>query len=427
MSGFKENSLMANRHALLCMDVQLDQSKQAEFDYLKTHFCGNVFKCVSEFQGFLESVKSKRPTMLYICGNVADTFKEIGNLINVIVNVVEEYSTSLDEGTFNLISAGEVPINVHNTGVYFRKLFNSDKNYYQSITKEHQFQSLTESNKAGTAYRKGIYLTEVKKDDTNNELKFKLLRCSSNFNGPTDNIRETDKEVMSKVNLMTSLYFSERHELNHVLAQTYHNQLIQTKSGTKQRKSKISEHSDKTKDMPKSGLIAFCTFYQEYNNGSFTGDKLEKLEAKQNDPYDYSYGDAETALTRLRFRLKKEVNDPNYTKQFDVTLYPNSVFVIPLVTNRLYTHEIIPSPLTIDRIPTRMGYVMRCSNTDAVFVRNKTFICRGQSRIELEPPTRDEVRRLKNIYYKENTTTELVEYVGFNFSLNEGDYVRPIL
>lgn len=426
MSGFRENNLMIDRHAMLCMDVQVEQSKQSEFDYLKTHFCGNVFEDIVELNKFLQNVKDKRPTMLYVCGNVADTYKHLGELTNVIVNIVEDYSTNINNDKLITVSVGEVPVNVHGVGVYFRKLFNSDKNYYETITKEHEFQSLTESNKAGTAYRKGIYLTKITEDVPNHELKFKLLRCSSNFDGPTDNVRETDKEVMSKVNLMTSLYFSEKHDLNHVLAQTYHNKLIKVKDGVRQRKAKISEHSDKTKDMPRSGLIAFCTFYKEYENGSFRGENLDKLESRLNDSFDYSYGNEETALTRLRFRLKKEVTDPNYTKQFDVTLYPNSVFVISLITNRLYTHEIIPSSLTIDRIPTRMGYVIRCSNTDAVFARHKTFICRGQSRVELEPPTRDEVKLLKTLYYKENVTTELVEYEGFNFSLNEGDYVRPL-
>lgn len=59
---------------------------------------------------------------------------------------------------------------------------------------------------------------------------------------------------------------------------------------------------------------------------------------------------------------------------FDITLYPNSVFVMSLDMNRLYTHEIIPSILPIDRIPTRMGYVIRCSKTNAIFKNEQTYI-----------------------------------------------------
>ena len=47
----------------------------------------------------------------------------------------------------------------------------------------------------------------------------------------------------------------------------------------------------------------------------------------------------------MRFRLKPEAQKlyPDLTKDFDITLYPNSVFLMSLETNRLYTHEIIPS------------------------------------------------------------------------------------
>ncbi len=65
------------------------------------------------------------------------------------------------------------PINIHNVGIYFRSLFNDDNNYFDKLIKEHQFQSLTESNKITNAYRKGIYLSNVYKDDNNN-YKFNL-------------------------------------------------------------------------------------------------------------------------------------------------------------------------------------------------------------------------------------------------------------
>ena len=142
-------------------------------------------------------------------------------------------------------------------------------------------------------------------------------------------------------------------------------------------------------------------------------------------PYDHTYK-AVSVLTRLRFRLKKEITDEKYNKHFDVTLYPNSVFVIPLSTNRIYTHEIMPSELPIENIPTRMGYVARCSNTNAVFKDEQTYIVKCGKLIPLEKQTTEGVKELKNKYFAENTTIKQVEYDGIYFSLNEGDYTKPL-
>lgn len=46
--------------------------------------------------------------------------------------------------------------------------------------------------------RKGIYITKI--DGFDGEIKFKLLRCSSNLKGPTDNFREADNEIINTVN-----------------------------------------------------------------------------------------------------------------------------------------------------------------------------------------------------------------------------------
>ena len=142
-------------------------------------------------------------------------------------------------------------------------MFNDGKKYFDLIEKAHEFQSLTESTKASSAMRTGIYMTHVKKD--NDELSFKLLRCSSNFSGPSCNFADTDNEVIDKVNEMSNLYFSNPAGLNHVLAQIYKNRVetVENKKGTvvKQRKAKIKAHSDKTKDMPENAIMAFTTFY----------------------------------------------------------------------------------------------------------------------------------------------------------------------
>lgn len=85
------------------------------------------------------------------------------------------------------------------------------------------------------------------------------MRCSTNLDGPTENFRQTDIEIVNAVNGVRAKFFEDSASLNHVLAQTYHN--VKNDEG-KSKKAKISRHSDKTKDMPDNGLLAFCTFYQ---------------------------------------------------------------------------------------------------------------------------------------------------------------------
>ena len=291
------------------------------------------------------------------------------------------------------------------------EFFDKDKNYYKSITNEHSFQSLTESNKPNNAFRKGIYLSNVRVNKTD-EIEFNLLRCSTNLDGPTDNFRETDKEIISSVNHVSDLFFRDSIELNHVLAQTYHNMV----DSNKEKKARIKKHSDKTKDMPANAIMAFCSFY----SSDFTELKCEKR------GYDFFYKKA-SILTILRFKLKDAVTCEKFAKQFDITLYPNSVFLMSLSTNRLYTHEIVPSGLSIDKLPVRMGYVIRCSNTPVIFKDGGTFIAKNNQCIPLEKPTEEGIDRLKKLYLQENSTIDKIVYDNFNFSLNNGDYTRPII
>ena len=141
-----------------------------------------------------------------------------------------------------------------------------------------------------------------------------------------------------------------------------------------------------------------------------------------------------SVLTKLRFRLKNCVaengNKENLEPQFDVVLYPGSVFLIPLSTNRLYTHEIVPAGLPVERLPTRLGYVIRCSSTKAVHAANgKTYFVSNNDghRVQLVKPTIDDIQQLRTHYLAENLTDAVVEYGDIFFSMNEGDYERPIV
>jgi hypothetical protein len=327
-----------------------------------------------------------------------------------------------------------VPINVNNVGVYFRNCFATNRDHFNLISTEHQFQQLTESTKESKAFRTGIYITKV--SQTEEGRSFNLLRCSSNFTGPTDNIRPADECIITKANNLAKHFFHQGTELNHVLAQIYNNHYADSGYGDensigkrKEKKAVIKAHSDKTKDMPRNGLMAFCTFYKDYSNDSFSDPKFRR--AKQTDPFDFCYNEV-SILTKLRFKLKEMVTDSNLAKGFDVTLYPNSMFIMSLSSNRMYTHEIVPSPLPIDKIPVRMGYVIRCSKTTAVFkdgfMHIVVFDSDGtRTLVKMQNPTPENVGAIKELYFRENATDNLIDYGTVLFSMNAGDYTPPII
>ncbi|WP_245233018.1 hypothetical protein [Maribacter forsetii] len=267
------------------------------------------------------------------------------------------------------------------------------------------------------ALRKGIYLSRVTKQikGEKESLNFHLLRCSSNLTGPTDNFRTTDNLIIDSLNEAIKFDFEKKTKLNHVLAQIYLNK--KNDSNSKEVKAKISAHSDKTKDMSKEGLITFCTFYDKTN--------FEHLSPSKTDEFDWIYKKS-SGLTRLLFKLKNTITDETLVKEFSVTLYPNSVFSIPLSTNRLYTHEIRPSVLNIDKIPIRMGYVIRCSSLEAIYEDSKIFIKENKNLIRLEQMNDKNMEDLRDSYYKENKTEKNVEYGKIHFSMNSGDYKKPI-
>lgn len=314
-----------------------------------------------------------------------------------------------DLAPWPVVGLGRVPIDVHGRGVYYRGFFDPEADYVARIRGEHTFQTLTESTKPGTAHRTGIYLTPVRKQG--DALHFRLLRCSTNLSGPTDDFRATDRHIVDALNQEAARVFSGAAPLNHVLAQLYHNTPADAEK--KQSKARISSHADKTKDMPDHGVMAFCTFYEH----------LDRLGPMAGDRFDRGHRGI-SGLTRLRFRCKEGGGPPD---QFTITLYPGSVFFMPLSTNRRFTHEIVPSELDAARIPVRLGYVVRCSKTEAVHEDGRTFLLRDGARVELEAPTPEGMAELRRLYAEENRTSAPIDYGdGFRFSMNAGDYRAPI-
>ena len=405
MAQVKENSVVLNKHILLCIDC-IDMNRMEE---IIKQFCGIVYLDIKLFDGHIIQPN----TNIYICGDILKIYQTSINIINRPTQIITEVSHNHEKIQIKTeIPIGRIPLNMYNAGIYFKQFFNSDKDYFSHITKEHEFQALTESNKPDTALRKGIYLSKVveEHDGLLGGYRFNLLRCSTNLNGPTENFRDTDNEIIDDVNNVIKDYFAEPVELNHVLAQVYENTKCGGANKDKERKAKISAHSDKTKDMPRNGLIAFCTFYKDYKiNGG--GQGLYK---------------GESIFTKLRFKLKADIKD--MCPSFEIILYPNSVFIIPLSINRLYLHEISPSILPVDMIPVRCGYVIRCSDVEAVY---KTYDCTYIDDIDYdfvrmdEEPTEEDIKHLKDLYFKENSTINIINYGKIYFSLNKGDYMQP--
>jgi len=146
--------------------------------------------------------------------------------------------------------------------------------------------------------------------------------------------------------------------------------------------------------MYKNGLMAFCTFYDS--------------EPKRED-----------SMCLLRFKLKGDHD--HLVKEFNITLHPNSMFLMPLETNRMYTHDISPSRMNVSDTPTRLGYVIRSSNVIAKHIDGKTYI-NGK---ELRKPTPEDRKEIKDLYMLENSTTDIVNYPEILYSLNDGDYLKP--
>lgn len=458
-----ENILLTSKHVCICQPHQFTPSKMSELcyltdgaveldikqlDYTTKNFCGMVITDITKLEN-----PTDHNTLLYLTGDIREIlqdllvndvfkqekFKQVFIIRDLSYNFQDEQNISL-----KLINSGQVPLNIHGVGVFIRDCFDhSENDYFAQISREHKFQNLTESNKPNNAFRTGIYITKVVKEEES--MYYKLLRCSSNFAGPTDNVRKTDEYVMNIANQFGKDFFLDQSaELNHVLAQIYWNHVAE--NGL-EKKAVIKSHSDKTKDMPRNGLMGFCTFYKDYFGGKFTDPQLAKISRSKTDPFDFCYKQGNSVLTRLRFVLKSDIVDNlenvedtkdkknaknTMVKKFDIVLYPNSLFLMSLSGNRLYTHEIVASPIPIAHLPTRMGYVIRCSKTTSCYTNDSAHILvtgdKGDDQCmkKMEPSTKETATAIKQIYFLENSTSQLVSYPTILCSLNSGDYLPPI-
>ncbi|HVJ18720.1 MAG TPA: hypothetical protein VM686_25035 [Polyangiaceae bacterium] len=344
---------------------------------------------------------------LYLTGDVA----RFRGLLDGAARVFAVESLACNYDSLEPVGLGRLPVRIGGVGVYYPRFFDGH-DFFHRVSSEHTFQSLTESVKPAKAHRTGICLTPVV--EHGDELRFHLLRCSTNLSGPTENFCATDWHIVNALNEEADVIFRGHAPLNHVLAQLYPS--TPATGDRKQTKARISAHADKTKDMPVNGIMAFCTFY----------DGLGTLTPLPDDAFDYGYK-RKSGLTRLHFRLKEPVQRRGeLLPEFSVTLYPGSVFFMPLSTNRLYTHEIQASILNAEMLPTRLGYVVRCSKTEAVHMHGNTFLELDGQRVPMEPPTQQGMDALRELYAAENRSDAFIDYGDrFRFSMNDGDYRAP--
>ena len=97
------------------------------------------------------------------------------------------------------------------------------------------------------------------------------------------------------------------------------------------------DYFNKNINIEENGVIVFCTFYEK-------------------EP------EFKTFLSEIKFKLKDKIMYPEFQEEFTLTLWNNSVFIIPQKTNMLYTYEIIQPEFLSKHIPKRINYIISYFN-----------------------------------------------------------------
>lgn len=149
--------------------VLIEPKPHSDTEFLKSNFAGKVEL----------NIPSEVKSVIFFGGNV----KSLIPIDSNDVFIIEELSYNVDAiEPRNLVNLGQVPIAMHGVGIFFRQFFDPKRNLYDAVLQEHKFQNLTESNKQSSAFRTGLYLSEVTISN-DEKMYFNLLRCSSNFSG----------------------------------------------------------------------------------------------------------------------------------------------------------------------------------------------------------------------------------------------------
>ena len=139
----KENTLIVDKHVLICIDENEDLVKSNELEYVKTNFCGFV-----ESNG--SNIKNHNlDNRIYLSGNIQLIYNSSDKLVNKSVNIIRETSYNFEQIEnlqYNLTSLFEVPVCIHGVGVYFRNMFESSKDYFSLLDFEEYVILLDERN-----------------------------------------------------------------------------------------------------------------------------------------------------------------------------------------------------------------------------------------------------------------------------------------
>lgn len=350
-----EPQIIFDKHLLLC-NVSNNIN---EIKYLMNNFCG---KSYNNFN----NIDCEPSSIIYLCGNIEQLYDHVKNLEYCYVYAIEQYSENFIDD-IPIIHIDQVPIYIKGIGIYFRKFFN-DIDYFNNVCNEHK------------VCDKGIHLSNVERCE--DEIWFNILRSFASLQGPTDNFRNIDNEILNKLNDIVKHYFTNNVHFNHVSAKIYSN-------------SNNKASSDITHDMPDNFLIAFCTFYN-------------------NEPL---------KLSNIKFKLKSNDNDNKSSIVKYLTLYHNSLLFITPEANRNWARKTVcENDIEI------LEYVVKCSNRYAVYKNDKVNMYNeiDDNLMELVPVSDD--NEIKKLYHMENTTNDKIVYPSdIYFSFNKGDYLKPNL
>jgi hypothetical protein len=117
-----ENRICKDKNILVILNE--NEEKNSELLYLIDNFCGTVINSFSEIP------KANNDIKIYGCGDFSIT-ENIETEFYIIKDLSTNYENWLN-GKVQIISLGEVPIIVSNSGVYFRNLF-SENDYFNKI------------------------------------------------------------------------------------------------------------------------------------------------------------------------------------------------------------------------------------------------------------------------------------------------------
>lgn len=121
-----ENTLNLESNLLLCIEIDSDKLDWSEYTTLKKQFCGRVVDVPYDDIAVMDLVETGSKGGMYACGNIGILF-ELGRDVLEKVSVVEELSWNvIGSDHVRYATLGEVPINVHNVGVYYRDCLGSE-------------------------------------------------------------------------------------------------------------------------------------------------------------------------------------------------------------------------------------------------------------------------------------------------------------